>query len=68
MALWHYWQAADMEDKEAEPYFALVRIHLKRKEKESAVKAYRKAILNGGKRDPKFEADVMQSKTEREKI
>ena len=58
MALWHYWQAADMEDKQSAPYMALTRLHLKRKERSSAMKAYKKAVLNGGKRDLKLEQEL----------
>ncbi len=57
MALWHYWRAADMGNR-PEPYFALARLHLKRKERESALKAYEKAILYGGRRDTEFEKDI----------
>ncbi len=60
MALWHYWQAADMADKQPDPYMALAKLHLKRKEFDSALKAYEKAILNGGKRDPKLEKEINQ--------
>ena len=55
MALWHYWQAADMADKQPDPYMALTKLHIKRKEFDSALKSYEKAILNGGKRDPELE-------------
>ena len=55
MALWHFWQAADMEDEDPEPYLALTRIHMKRKEKGSALKAYQKAIKNGAARNPEVE-------------
>ena len=60
MALWHYWQAADMADKQPDPYMALAKLHLKRKEFDSALKAYEKAILNGGKRDSKLEKAINQ--------
>lgn len=60
MALWHFWQAADMDDQSPEAYMALTRIHLKRKEKGSAIKAYQKAVLNGGKRDLKLEETFNQ--------
>ena len=60
MALWHYWQAADTAEKRPEPYFALARLHLKRKEKESALKAYEKAIGNGGERNPALEKELNQ--------
>ena len=60
MALWHYWQAADMADKQPDPYMALAKLHLKRKEFDSALKAYEKAILNGGKRDSKLEKEINQ--------
>ncbi|MBO4647729.1 MAG: hypothetical protein J5806_06185 [Lentisphaeria bacterium] len=58
MALWHYWQAADAAEKRPEPYFALARLHLKRKELESALKAYEKAIGNGGERDAALEKEL----------
>ncbi|MBO4632594.1 MAG: hypothetical protein J5858_11785 [Lentisphaeria bacterium] len=58
MALWHYWQAADMAEKQSAPYFALAKLHLKRKELDSALKAYEKAIKNGGSRDPAFEKEL----------
>ena len=58
MALWHYWQAADMADKQSDPYMALARLHVKRKELDSALKAYEKAILNGGKRDLQLEKTI----------
>ena len=60
MALWHYWQAADMADRQPDPYMALAKLHLKRKEFDSALKAYQKAILNGGKRDSKLEKEINQ--------
>jgi len=60
MALWHYWQAADMADKQPEPYMALTKLHVKRKEFDSALKAYEKAILNGGKRDAELEKVINQ--------
>ena len=60
MALWHYWQAADMADKQPDPYMALAKLHLKRKEFDSALKAYEKAILNGGKRDSKLVKEINQ--------
>ena len=60
MALWHFWQAADIAEKRPEPYLALTRLHLKRKEADSALKAYEKAIKNGAKRDPALEKQLNQ--------
>jgi len=60
MALWHFWQAADIAEKRPEPYLALTRLHLKRKETDSALKAYEKAIKNGAKRDPALEKQFNQ--------
>lgn len=54
-ALWQYWRAADIAVSRPEPYLNLVRIHLLRKEKESAEKAYRKALQNGAERDMSLE-------------
>ena len=54
-ALWQYWRAADIAGKKAEPYLALVRVHLQRNEKESAEKAYRKALQYGAERDTSLE-------------
>ncbi len=54
-ALWQYWRAADIAVERPEPYLNLVRIHLLRKEKESAEKAYRKALQNGAERDMSLE-------------
>ena len=54
-ALWQYWRAADIAGKRPEPYLALVRIHLQRNEKESAEKAYRKALQYGAERDASLE-------------
>ena len=62
MALWNYWQAADIDNKHPDPYMALAVLHLKRKEEESALKAYQKAILNGGKRNPEIEKAMNRSK------
>ena len=47
--------AADIAGKRPEPYLALVRIHLQRNEKESAEKAYRKALQYGAERDASLE-------------
>ena len=58
MALWHYWRAADASGNKPEPYFALAKIHIKRKEQESALKAYEKAILYGGQRDALLEKEI----------
>ena len=54
-ALWQYWRAADIAVERPEPYLNLVRIHLLRKEKDSAEKAYRKALQNGAERDMSLE-------------
>ena len=54
-ALWQYWRAADIAVSRPEPYLNLVRIHLLRNEKESAEKAYRKALQNGAERDMTLE-------------
>ena len=54
-ALWQYWRAADIAVNNPEPYLNLVRVHLLRKEKESAEKAYRKALQNGAERDMTLE-------------
>ena len=58
MALWHYWQAADIAEKQPDPYMALAKLHVKRKEFDSALKAYQKAVLNGGKRDLELEREI----------
>ncbi len=54
-ALWQYWRAADIAVERPEPYLNLVRIHLLRKEKDSAEKAYRKALQYGAERDMSLE-------------
>ena len=55
MALWYYWQAADMMENYAEPYFALAKVHIKRKEMSKALSAYQKALQYGGARNRELE-------------
>ena len=58
MALFHYWNAVDLLPAHPETYLSLAKLHLKRKEAESARKAYNKAISLGGAKDPVLDSQI----------
>ena len=61
MALWYYWQAADAGVDMPEPYFALTKLHIKRKEWSSAAGTYKKAIAYGGEEDKKLAEEIQKN-------
>jgi tetratricopeptide (TPR) repeat protein len=58
MALFHYWNAVDLLPAHPATYLSLAKLHLKRKETESARKAYNKAISLGGVKDPVLDSQI----------
>lgn len=58
MALFHCWSAVDLLPDHPDPYLYLAKLHLKRKEAESARKAYNKAVSLGAVKDPVLDSQI----------